>query len=56
MTITTPPEPVRPPKDARGPAGTDRVEIALPNGRRLVVDAAVDAPVLARLIQVLDRA
>jgi transposase len=49
-------EPLRPPKDERGPADTNRVEIALPNGRRLMVDAAVDAPVLARLIQVLDRA
>lgn len=56
LTVTDSPGPVRPPQDERAPAGTCRVEIALPNGRRLMVDAAVDAPVLARLIQVLDRA
>ena len=55
VTVTNS-EPLRPPKDERGPADTCRAEIALPNGRRLMVDAAVDAPVLARLIQVLDRA
>jgi len=55
VTVTNS-EPVHPPTDERRPADTCRVEIALPNGRRLMVDAAVDAPVLARLIQVLDRA
>ena len=34
----------------------DHVEITLANGRRLAVDAAIDTMVLARLVQVLDRA
>ena len=34
----------------------DRVEITLANGRRLAVDAVIDPMVLARLVQVLDRA
>ena len=34
----------------------DRVEITLANGRRLAVAAAIDPMVLARLVQVLDRA
>jgi transposase-like protein len=34
----------------------DRVEIMLANGRRLAVDAVIDPMVLARLVQVLDRA
>ena len=34
----------------------DRVEITLANGRRLTVDAVIDLMVLARLVQVLDRA
>jgi len=34
----------------------DRVEIMLPNGRRLVVDPAIDPAALTRLVQVLDRA
>jgi transposase len=45
--------------DARGlaeDAGHDRVEIILPNGRRLVTTATTEAAVLARLIQVLERA
>lgn len=37
-------------------AGHDRVEIILPNGRRLVTIATTEAAVLARLIQVLERA
>ena len=34
----------------------DRVEITLANGRRLAVGAVIDPMVLARLVQVLDRA
>jgi transposase len=37
-------------------ARCDRVEIILPNGRRLVVAASTEAAVLARLIQVVERA
>ncbi len=37
-------------------AGHARVEIILPNGRRLVTAATTEASVLARLIQVLERA
>ena len=36
-------------------AGCDRVEIILPNGRRLSVAATTEAAVLARLIQVVER-
>ena len=45
--------------DVRGPAedaGRDRVEIVLANGRRLVAAATTEASVLARLIQVVERA
>ena len=45
--------------DARGrpeDAGHDRVEIMLPNGRRLVAAATIEAAVLARLIQIVERA
>lgn len=45
--------------DVRGPAedaGCDRVEIILANGRRLVTAATTEASVLARLIQVVERA
>ncbi len=37
-------------------ARCDQVEIILPNGRRLVVAASTEAAVLARLIQVVERA
>ena len=37
-------------------ARCDRVEIILPNGRRLVVAASTEGAVLARLIQVVERA
>jgi hypothetical protein len=37
-------------------AGRDRVEIILPNGRRFVIGASTEASVLARLIQVVERA
>lgn len=40
----------------RNEAGCDRVEIILTNGRRLVTSASTEAVVLARLIQVLERA
>ena len=35
---------------------TDRIEIVLGNGRRIIVGADVDAVALARVISVLDRA
>ncbi|PHP29536.1 IS66-like element accessory protein TnpA [Limimaricola cinnabarinus] len=37
-------------------AGRDRVEIILPNGRRFVIGTSTEASVLARLIQVVERA
>ncbi len=43
-------------RDRPEDAGRDRVEIILPNGRRLVATATTEAAVLARLIQVLERA
>jgi transposase-like protein len=43
-------------RDRPEEAGRDRVEIILPNGRRLVATATTEAAVLARLIQVLERA
>jgi len=45
--------------DVRSPTDDthrDRVEIILPNGRRLVTCAATEASVLARLIQIVERA
>lgn len=42
--------------DRPNSARSDRVEIILPNGRRLVVAASTEAAVLARLIQVVERA
>jgi transposase len=48
------PEP--PPAVPRPGPRADRVEIALPNGRRLLVDSAIDPAALTRLVQVLDRA
>jgi len=38
------------------PARDSQVEIALPNGRRLIMPAAVDWEALARLIQLVERA
>lgn len=40
------------------PAGGsgERIEIMLPNGRRLILDVSVDMAVLTRLIQVVERA
>ena len=38
------------------PAVEDKVEIILPNGRRLSVAATIDGTVLARLLRVLERA
>ena len=43
-------------RDRPEDAGHDRVEMILPNGRRLVVSVSTEAAVLARLIQVLERA
>ena len=40
----------------RGQAAQDRVEVVLTNGRRLVIGAAVDLSMVARLVQVLERA
>ncbi len=45
--------------DVQGPAedaGHDRVEIILANGRRLVAAVGTEASILARLIQVVERA
>ena len=38
-----------------GPAPTGRMEIVVAKGRRIIVDAGVDAAALARVIAVLDR-
>ena len=43
-------------RDRPDDAGRDRVEIILANGRRLVATATTEASVLARLIQVVERA
>lgn len=43
-------------RDRPEDASRDRVEIVLPNGRRLVATATTEAAVLAQLIQVLERA
>jgi transposase len=40
---------------APGPAPTGRMEIVVAKGRRIIVDAGVDAAALARVIAVLDR-
>jgi transposase len=37
-------------------AGSDRIEVVLTNGRRLVIGAGMDFERLARLVQVLERA
>ena len=42
-----------PPGTARGAIG--RMEIVVAKGRRIIVDAGVDAAALARVIEVLDR-
>ncbi|WCR01563.1 IS66-like element accessory protein TnpA [Paracoccus saliphilus] len=43
------------PVDPFEPARDAQVEIALPNGRRLIVSAGVDPESLARLLSVVDR-
>jgi transposase len=43
-------------RDRPDGARCDRVEIILPNGRRLVAAASTEAAVLARIIQVVERA
>lgn len=45
-----------PAKASCSQASQDRVEVVLPNGRRLVVGADLDLEKLARLVQVLERA
>ena len=40
---------------APGPAPTGRMEIVVAKGRRIIVDAGVDAAALARVVAVLDR-
>ncbi len=37
-------------------SGTERIEIVLGNGRRLIVGAGIEAAVLARIVAVLERA
>ena len=43
------------PAPAPVPSAGDRVEITLPNGRRLVTSTTTEATVLARLIQIVER-
>jgi transposase len=43
------------PTDPLEPAGDTQVEIALPNGRRLIVPVSVDPDALARVLSVVDR-
>jgi transposase len=38
-----------------GASPTGRMEIVVANGRRIIVDAGVDAAALARVVEVLDR-
>ncbi len=45
--------PERPPDSGASPTG--RMEIVIAKGRRIIVDAGVDAAALARVIAVLDR-
>ena len=45
--------PERPPASGASPTG--RMEIVIAKGRRIIVDAGVDAAALARVIAVLDR-
>jgi hypothetical protein len=49
------PPPVRE-EACRSQAGQDRIEVVLTNGRRLVIGASVDLAMLARLVQLLERA
>ena len=59
VSVTPAPAPGPVAADVRNPAvdtGCDRVEIILPNGRRLVTSATTKASVLARLIQIVERA
>ncbi|MFV1636943.1 MULTISPECIES: IS66-like element accessory protein TnpA [Phaeobacter] len=55
VTVTKAPAPQANPVDACSPADC-QVEIALPNGRRLIVSTAVGSEALARLIQLVERA
>jgi transposase len=50
------PEPAPAAAVSRPGPRADRVEIVLPNGRRLVVGSEIDPATLTRLVQVLDRA
>lgn len=50
------PEPAPAPSEMPAPGAADRIEIALVNGRRLTVSAAIDPAALARLLPVLERA
>ncbi len=59
VAVTPEPAPGPVAADVRAPADDpcgDRVEIILSNGRRLVTSAATQATVLARLIQIVERA
>jgi len=44
------------PSKAEPTSGTERIEIVLGNGRRLIVGAGIDAAALARIVAVLERA
>jgi transposase len=51
-----PPAAVPPPSRGRSPGGRGgRIEIVLSRGRRVIVDAEVDAGALARILEVLER-
>jgi transposase len=43
------------PRPDSGASPTGRIEIVVAKGRRLIVDAELDAAALARVIAVLDR-
>lgn len=58
VAVTPAPAPGPVVADVLSPAdgtGGDRVEITLPNGRRLVTSTTTEATVLARLIQIVER-
>ena len=44
------------PSKAEPASRTDRIEVVLGNGRRLIVGAGIDGAVLARIVAVLERA
>jgi len=56
VIVPEPPSAPAPKPDPRGPRPREgRIEIVLARGRRVIVDAAVDADALARILDVVER-